>query len=121
LRTGDVVVMDARGYVRITDRKKDVLIVGGFNVYPAEVERILADHPDLAEIAVVGMPDERLGEVPVAFVVPRQGCILREDEVRRWALTQVANFKAPRRVIVVDSLPRNASMKVLKSQLRESL
>jgi acyl-CoA synthetase (AMP-forming)/AMP-acid ligase II len=121
LRTGDLVVMDDRGYVRITDRKKDVVIVGGFNVYPAEVERILGVHPDVAEIAVVGMPDDRMGEVPVAFVVPRQGRTLPEQGFRRWALTQLANFKVPRRVISVESFPRNASMKVLKSDLRESL
>lgn len=121
LRTGDLAVMDDRGYVSITDRKKDVVIVGGFNVYPAEVERILGVHPDVAEIAVVGMPDERMGEVPAAFVVPRQGRTLSEDEFRRWAQTQIANFKVPRRVIAVDSLPRNASMKVLKDRLRDSL
>jgi acyl-CoA synthetase (AMP-forming)/AMP-acid ligase II len=120
LRTGDLVVMD-RGYVRIIDRKKDVVIVGGFNVYPAEVERILGAHPGVAEIAVVGVPDDRMGEVPVAFVVPRQPVKLSEDEFRRWALAQLANFKMPRRVIFVDSLPRNASMKVLKSELLESL
>jgi acyl-CoA synthetase (AMP-forming)/AMP-acid ligase II len=121
LRTGDFVVMDGRGYVRIVDRKKDMVIVGGFNVYPAEVERILGAHPDVAEIAVIGTPDDRMGEVPVAFVVPRQGLALREAEFRRWAQTQIANFKVPRRVISVEALPRNASMKVLKNELREGL
>lgn len=121
LRTGDLVVMDDRGYVRITDRKKDMVVVGGFNVYPAEVERVLGAHPDVAEVAVVGMPDDRMGEVPVAFVVPRQGATLPENDFRQWAHTQLANFKVPRRVVTVDSLPRNASMKVLKNQLRESL
>jgi acyl-CoA synthetase (AMP-forming)/AMP-acid ligase II len=121
LRTGDLVVMDDRGYVRITDRKKDMVVVGGFNVYPAEVERILGAHPDVAEVAVVGMPDDRMGEVPVAFVVPRQGVTLLENDFREWAQTQLANFKVPRRIISIDSLPRNASMKVLKNQLRESL
>jgi HIP---CoA ligase len=121
LRTGDFAVMDDRGYVRIVDRKKDMVIVGGFNVYPAEVERILGAHPNVAEIAVVGMPDDRMGEVPVAFVVPAQGLSLAEDEFRRWAKTQMANFKVPRRVISVEALPRNASMKVLKNELRDSL
>lgn len=121
LRTGDLVVMDDRGYVRVIDRKKDMVIVGGFNVYPAEVERILGEHPDVADIAVVGMPDDRMGEVPVAFVVPRRGITVVEEEFRRWARSQVANFKVPRRVIVIDSLPRNASMKVMKGELRESL
>ena len=73
------------------------------------------------EIAVVGMPDDRMGEVPAAFVVPRPGLSLSGEEFGRWALTQIANFKAPRRIIVVDSLPRNASMKVLKSELRQQL
>lgn len=121
LRTGDLVEMDHRGYVRITDRKKDVVIVGGFNVYPAEVERILGAHPNVAEIAVIGMPDARMGEVPIAFVVARQGLTLLEADFRQWAHTQLANFKVPRRIVFVDSLPRNASMKVLKSQLRETL
>lgn len=121
LRTGDVAVMDDRGHVRIIDRKKDVVIVGGFNVYPTEVERLLGAHPDVEEIAVIGMPDDRMGEVPVAFVVPRQGRTVAEVEFRRWAQTQIANFKVPRRVINIASLPRNATMKVLKSQLRESL
>jgi acyl-CoA synthetase (AMP-forming)/AMP-acid ligase II len=121
LRTGDLVVMDERGFVSITDRKKDVVIVGGFNVYPAEVERILSGHPAIAEIAVVGVPDERMGEVPVAFVVPKPGTELSEDDFRQWAGTQIANFKVPRRVIPIDSLPRNASMKVLKNQLRDTI
>jgi acyl-CoA synthetase (AMP-forming)/AMP-acid ligase II len=121
LRTGDVAVMDDRGFVSITDRKKDVVIVGGFNVYPAEVERILGAHPAVSEIAVVGMPDERMGEVPVAFVVPKSGDRLGEDEFRQWAGAKIANFKVPRRVIQIDSLPRNASMKVLKNQLRDML
>jgi acyl-CoA synthetase (AMP-forming)/AMP-acid ligase II len=121
LRTGDLVVMDDRGYVRILDRKKDMIIVGGFNVYPAEVERILGAHSDVAEIAVVGMPDDRMGEVPVAFVVPRHGLTLAEADFRKWAQNQIANFKVPRRVISVDALPRNASMKVLKNELRDSV
>jgi HIP---CoA ligase len=119
LRTGDLVVMDDRGFVRITDRKKDLIIVGGFNVYPAEVERVLGAYPAVAEIAVVGIPDDRMGEVPVAFVVPKPGMTLHEDEFRQWADTQIANFKVPRRVIQLDHLPRNASMKVLKNRLRE--
>jgi acyl-CoA synthetase (AMP-forming)/AMP-acid ligase II len=119
LRTGDVAVMNDRGYVRIIDRKKDMVIVGGFNVYPAEVERILGAHPDVAEIAVIGVPDRRMVEVTVAFVVPRTGVSFSEDEFRRWAQTQIANFKVPRRVIFVDSMPRNASMKVRKNELKD--
>jgi acyl-CoA synthetase (AMP-forming)/AMP-acid ligase II len=118
LHTGDVVVMDDAGYVRITDRMKDMILVGGFNVYPAEVERILGEHPDLESIAVVGAPDDRLGEVVVAFVVPRSGASFSVPEFSAWAAARIANFKVPRRVVVVDQLPRNASMKVLKNQLR---
>ncbi|WP_433602476.1 AMP-binding protein [Nocardia sp. CA-135953] len=119
LSTGDVVAMDERGFVRVVDRKKDVVVVGGFNVYPAEVERMLGEHPSVAEIAVVGVPDVRMGEVPVAFVVPRPRGALTEGEFRVWAAKKIANFKVPRRMILVDALPRNASMKVLKNALRD--
>jgi HIP---CoA ligase len=121
LRSGDVAVIDERGFVTITDRKKDVIFVGGFNVYPAEVERILGAHPAVESIAVIGAADPRLGEVPVAFVVPRAGSGLTADELTTWAREHIANFKVPRRVVVVDALPRNASMKVLKNELRERL
>jgi acyl-CoA synthetase (AMP-forming)/AMP-acid ligase II len=118
LHTGDVGTMDAGGYVRITDRKKDMILVGGFNVYPAEVERILGQHPAVSAIAVVGVPDERLGEVPAAFVVPVAGASLAEREFLAWAAGQIANFKVPRHAFLVADLPRNASMKVLKGELR---
>ncbi|MET0821309.1 MAG: AMP-binding protein [Aeromicrobium sp.] len=121
LRSGDIGVMDERGFIRITDRKKDVIIVGGFNVYPAEVERILGDHPDVESIAVVGAFDERLGEVPVAFVVARPESALTSEEFLGWARDHIANFKAPRQAILIDELPRNASAKVLKSALRATL
>jgi acyl-CoA synthetase (AMP-forming)/AMP-acid ligase II len=119
LHTGDVGVMDARGYLRITDRKKDIFIVGGFNVSPAEVENELLAHPAVVQAAVVGAPDERLGEVGVAFVVPRPGARLDPEELVAWARERMANYKAPRRVEVVDQLPLNASGKVLKHVLRE--
>lgn len=119
LHTGDIGVMDDRGYIRVTDRKKDMFIVGGFNAYPAEIEGILLRHPAVAQVAVVGMPDERLGEVGCAFVVPRPNAELDPDELVGWARENMANFKVPRRVVVVDSLPVNASGKVLKYELRE--
>ncbi len=119
LHTGDVGVMDEREYLRITDRKKDMFIVGGFNAYPAEIEGELIRHPAVAQAAVVGAPDERLGEVGVAFVVPRAGERVDPDEVIAWAREQMANYKVPRRVEVVDALPVNASGKVLKFELRE--
>jgi HIP---CoA ligase len=119
LRTGDIVVMDERGFVRITDRKKDMYICGGFNVYPAEVELILGRHPDVSAIAVVGVPDARMGEVGAAFVVPRADAGIDEAEFRGWAKGAIANFKVPRYIVVTDTLPRNASMKVTKNVLRE--
>ncbi|MCU1451916.1 MAG: AMP-dependent synthetase and ligase [Acidimicrobiales bacterium] len=119
LHTGDVGVMDERGYLRITDRKKDMFIVGGFNVYPAEVEGQLVEHPAIAQVAVVGVPDERMGEVGVAYVVSATGASATEDEVIGWARANMANFKVPRRVRFVESLPFNAGGKVLKYELRE--
>jgi acyl-CoA synthetase (AMP-forming)/AMP-acid ligase II len=121
LHTGDIGVMDERGYVRITDRKKDMFIVGGFNVYPAEVENELLRHPAVAQAAVVGAPDDRLGEVGVAFVVPRPGMTVDANELVVWTKERIANFKVPRRVIVVDALPLNASGKVLKYELRKTV
>ena len=118
LHTGDIGTLDERGYIRITDRKKDMFIVGGFNAYPAEIENLLLGHPDIAEAAVIGIPDERLGEVGMAFVVPRQGAHVDDNEVVAWARDNMANYKAPRRVEVVESLPRNATGKVVKDDLR---
>ena len=111
--------MDERGYLTITDRKKDMFIVGGFNAYPAEIERLLLGHPDVAQVAVVGVPDERMGEVGKAFVVPTHGSDPDPAEIVAWAREHMANFKAPRVVEVVDALPLNASGKVLKFELRD--
>jgi acyl-CoA synthetase (AMP-forming)/AMP-acid ligase II len=119
LHTGDIAVMDERGYIKITDRIKDLYIMGGFNVYPAEVENLLFQHPGIAASAVIGVPDERMGEVGLAFVVPRPGATLAPDEVIAWSRANMANYKVPRFVEVVDELPRNASGKVLKYELRE--
>jgi acyl-CoA synthetase (AMP-forming)/AMP-acid ligase II len=119
LHTGDIGVMDDRGYVRITDRTKDMFIVGGFNAYPAEIENLLLQNDQLSLAAVVGVPDERMGEVGVAYVVPRPGVSVDPDELIAWAKGHMANYKVPRRVEVVDELPLNASGKVLKYELRE--
>ncbi len=119
LHTGDIAVMDERGYLRITDRKKDMFIVGGFNAYPAEIENMLLGNARVAQASVVGVPDERMGEVCVAFVIPRPGEQLTPDEVIEWSRRHMANYKVPRRVEIVDSLPLNASGKVLKYELRE--
>jgi acyl-CoA synthetase (AMP-forming)/AMP-acid ligase II len=124
LSTGDIGTLDARGYLRITDRKKDLFIVGGFNCYPAEIENAMLGHPLVAQAAVVGVPDERLGEVGVAFVVPRRdadGQPLATDpgEIVSWCREHMANYKVPRRVEIVSELPLNASGKVLKYVLRD--
>jgi acyl-CoA synthetase (AMP-forming)/AMP-acid ligase II len=118
LHTGDVGVMDEGGNINITDRKKDMFIVGGFNAYPAEIENLLLGHPGVARVAVVGIGDGRLGEVGVAFVVPEAGVTLVPAEIIEWGRDVMANFKVPRHVIVVDALPLNASGKVLKYELR---
>ena len=120
LHTGDVGVMDETGNVRITDRKKDMFIVGGFNAYPAEIEGMLLRHPGVAQAAVIGVPDERLGEVGCAYVVPRPGedVAALPDALVAWARDQMANYKVPREVVVVEALPLNASGKVLKTELR---
>jgi acyl-CoA synthetase (AMP-forming)/AMP-acid ligase II len=118
LHTGDIGVLDERGNLRITDRLKDMYVVGGFNAYPAEIEQVLARHPAVAESAVVGVPDERLGEVGKAYVVARPGTSVDPDEIVAWCREHMANYKVPRAVEVVDALPRNASGKVLKTDLR---
>ena len=111
--------MDERGYVRITDRIKDMFITGGFNVYPAEVENLLYGSGMFAQVAVIGVPDARMGEVCMAFVVPATGQEVTPERVTSWSRENMANYKAPRRVEVVDALPANASGKVLKFELRK--
>jgi len=119
LHTGDVGELDARGYLRITDRLKDMYISGGFNCYPAEIERVLAGHPDVAQVAVIGVPDARMGEVGCAFVVPRTGARVTEAELLAWAREVMANYKVPRQMRVMEVLPLNASGKVVKGELRK--
>jgi acyl-CoA synthetase (AMP-forming)/AMP-acid ligase II len=117
LHTGDVAALDARGYLTITDRLKDMYICGGFNVYPVEVEQALTRLPGVADAAVIGVPDERLGEVGLALVVADDA--LDTAAVFAFCRERLANYKVPRRVEFVDALPRNPSGKVLKAQLRE--
>ncbi|GAA4711147.1 hypothetical protein GCM10023215_61640 [Pseudonocardia yuanmonensis] len=118
LHTGDIGRMDDQGNLSVTDRKRDMFVVGGFNAYPAEIEATLAEHPGIREVAVIGTPDERLGEVGAAFVIPSAAGAPSQDELVAWARERLANFKVPRRVVVVDELPRNATGKVLKGELR---
>ncbi len=120
LHTGDVGVMDDAGYVRITDRLKDMYISGGFNCYPAEIEKLLSDHPEIGTVAVVGVPDERMGEIGKAFVIPRPGCRPDAEAIIQWARQNMANYKVPRLVEIVEALPLNASGKVLKTELRRA-
>jgi acyl-CoA synthetase (AMP-forming)/AMP-acid ligase II len=119
LHTGDVGRLDEGGRITITDRLKDMYIIGGFNAYPAEIESLLSKHPELSQVAVIGVPDERMGEVGAAYVVPRRGAAPSEDEIIGWCRAHMANYKVPRVVRVVGELPLNASGKVLKNELRE--
>jgi acyl-CoA synthetase (AMP-forming)/AMP-acid ligase II len=121
LHTGDIGVLDDHGYLRITDRLKDMFIVGGFNAYPAEIEQTMTRHPAIAQVAVVARADERMGEVGVAFVVPRSGVSLDIDELRAWCRDTMANFKVPREFVEVAELPTNASGKIDKLALRRRL
>ena len=119
LHTGDIGTIDARGYLAITDRKKDMYISGGFNCYPAEIESLLAAHPAIETAAVIGIPDERLGEVGKAFIVLRPGQSIEASDIIAWARANMANYKAPRHIAFVPALPRNAGGKVLRGALRE--
>jgi acyl-CoA synthetase (AMP-forming)/AMP-acid ligase II len=119
LHTGDIAVMDERGNLRITDRIKDMFIMGGFNCYPAEIENLMFASGQFAQVAVIGVPDERMGEVGMAFVVPAPGHAPSPEGVIAWCREHMANYKVPRRVEIVDALPTNASGKVTKFVLRE--
>ena len=117
LRTGDVGVIDEAGCLTIVGRLKDMFIVGGFNAYPAEIENFLLRHPDIRQAAVIGIPDERLGEVGMAFVVTGTG-MGSSSEIIDWCRSQMANYKVPRVVAIVDEIPVNATGKVMKDTLR---
>jgi acyl-CoA synthetase (AMP-forming)/AMP-acid ligase II len=117
-RTGDLARIDAEGYLYIVDRKKDMVITGGYNVYSKEVEQALARHPAIAEAAVVGVPDALYGEALAAFVQLLPGAQLSAESVIEHCRGQLAGYKKPRHVVFVDSLPRNSLGKVLKTELR---
>ena len=118
LRTGDAGFRDRDGYVFLKDRIKDVIVSGGENIYPAEVEQVLYGHPSIADVAVIGVPDERWGEVPKAVVVLREGEDLDRDALVDWAGQHIARYKLPKSIDVIDVLPRNAAGKVLRHELR---
>ena len=118
LRTGDVAVMDEEGFVYIQDRIKDMIISGGENVYPAEIENVILGHPDVAEVAVIGQPSERWGESPFAIVVRKSDALL-ETDILQHCDGKLARFKLPKGAAFIDVIPRNANGKVLKRVLRE--
>jgi long-chain acyl-CoA synthetase len=118
LRTGDLGAKDIAGFTRILDRKKDLVIRGGYNVYPREVEEVLLRHPDVAQVAVIGLPDAVHGEEVCAVIVPKPGVVAEAAEITEWSKKHLAAHKYPRRVEFVDALPLGASMKVLKRDLR---
>jgi acyl-CoA synthetase (AMP-forming)/AMP-acid ligase II len=119
LRTGDIGVLDERANLRIVGRAKDMFIVGGFNAYPAEIENFLLRHPDVEQAAVIGVPDGRLGEVGMAFVVARRGSTPSAPAIIDWCRARMANYKVPRAVEFIDELPYNATGKVVKDVLRD--
>ena len=118
LHTGDIGVLDGDGYLRITDRKKDLFICGGFNCYPAEIEKLMSTHPAINQVAVIGVPDQRLGEVGKAFVVLRPGAECDLQSIENWCRENMANYKVPRYIERVTTLPTTASGKVQKFALR---
>jgi len=118
-RTGDIGRRDADGYFWVHDRKKNLIISGGENIYPAEVERVLLEHPDVVECGVIGRPDPKWDEVPVAYVIRRAGCSIGAEGLKAHVLTQLARFKVPRDIVFVDDLPRTALGKVQHFMLRQ--
>lgn len=121
LHTGDVACLNADGTVRILDRLKDVVIVGGFNAYPAEIEHVLRAHPAVADVCVIGWPDDRMGEVCAACVIPRPGAALSLAELTAWSRERMANYKVPRHLFLVEEFPRTPLGKIQKFVLRDQL
>jgi len=121
LHTGDMGSFDEKGYLTLRDRSKDVVISGGTNIYPREVEEALLAHPGVAEVCVVGQGDEEWGEVVVAFIVGAAGAQLSEDALDQVCVERIARFKRPKRYLFVESLPKNSYGKVLKRELRQQL
>ena len=119
LHTGDVAALDEEGRLRILDRLKDIVIVGGFNAYSVEIELMLADHPAIADVAIIGVPDERMGEVTGACVVLKPGQVLDLATLSAWCRDRMANYKVPRHLYLFDELPRTPLGKVQKFELRQ--
>jgi acyl-CoA synthetase (AMP-forming)/AMP-acid ligase II len=121
LYTGDLATIDDEGYITLVDRKKDMIISGGENVYSIEVEEVLYEHPAVLEAAIIGIPDETWGEAVCAVIVPKQGESIDEQELKSFCRQKLAGYKVPRRIFIEEALPRNASGKILKYQLRQTL
>jgi acyl-CoA synthetase (AMP-forming)/AMP-acid ligase II len=119
IATGDIGYLDEEGYVYIYDRAKDMIITGGENVFPAEVESAIYGHPDVLEVAVIGVPDDKWGEAVKAICVPKPGQTIEPDSVINWTRERLAGFKVPKSVDVMAELPRNPSGKILRRELRE--
>jgi acyl-CoA synthetase (AMP-forming)/AMP-acid ligase II len=117
--TGDAGSMDEDGFIFIKDRLKDMIVSGGENIYPAEIEAVLAGHPDVADVAVIGVPDDEWGEAVKAVIVARAGSPLTDETLIEWSRDKLAGYKRPRSVDFADSLPRNPSGKLLKRDLRK--
>ncbi|MCA1319133.1 long-chain-fatty-acid--CoA ligase [Bacillus tianshenii] len=121
LYTGDLATVDEEGNITLVDRKKDMIISGGENVYSIEVEEVLYEHPQVLEAAIIGLPDEVWGEAVCAVVVPHQNQVVNEEELKQFCRQKLAGYKVPRRIFIEEALPRNASGKILKYQLRQQL
>jgi long-chain acyl-CoA synthetase len=121
LLTGDVGYRDADGYYYITDRKKDMLIVNGINVYPREIEEVIYHFPGVKEAAVIGVPDARRGEQPVAFVAAAEGQTLDDNALLQFIRGQLADYKIPKKIVILPALPKNATGKILKTELRKQV
>jgi long-chain acyl-CoA synthetase len=121
LLTGDIGHRDEEGYFYVTDRKKDMLLVNGINVYPRQIEEVIYQFPGVKEVAVVGKPDERRGEQPVAFVAPQDGFVLDSKSIQAFVRKELADYKVPKHVVIMGALPRNATGKILKTSLREEM
>jgi acyl-CoA synthetase (AMP-forming)/AMP-acid ligase II len=121
LHSGDLARADENGFVYVVDRMKDMVISGGVNIYPREIEDVISAHPAVAEVAVYGVPDERWGEALAAAVVPRPGMLVVPQEIVDFCRGRIGGYKVPKRVRIVDVLPKNASGKILKTELRTTV
>jgi fatty-acyl-CoA synthase len=119
LHTGDIAYRDEDGFLYIADRKKDMIISGGENIYPAEIESVTFGHPKVADVAIIGMPDQEWGESVKAVVVPKKDVALAPEEIIEYCRGKIAKYKIPKAIVLTDVLPRNAAGKILKRILRE--